>query len=873
MLSRQVKCWILALLTLPASLVAADPTGWVGNWTGPLNLLPNSQLPHAPLLGNGAIGVALDHHSDMAIDTGVGPGRNNSLDVWLGSNSFWSCAPCLSSAPGCCRIVSIGGMVLSFLPTFSGEEPIAFYAEQRIGSAQLSTRWEAADESTVTTLTFIHPTKNVVVTNLTWTPSPARGATTPLLMNVSVWVNKPSTSGFHPRPASVGCMDAATMQPMPCENVVADNGTFLVASRQATSYPEGSPKPAWAGLAAAVHGAGATGYSVTSRVPGSLWEAAGTFVVQPGETASVFLSEAEAFDALSPDPSLAAAALLSGALQSPTPAEDVAAAAAAWWGDLWAQSSVSLPSQPLVEQLWAGAQYILACTASTDASVPAPGLYGVWNTDDDSAWNGDFTLDYNFEAAMYGVFSSNRAAQWNSYWPAVAAWMKPAQQLAATEAAVAGVQCADNAMVYACHLAPWGMQSVDQSVYMMWNGGFAALPLISAWEYTRNATFALQTTLPLLDGLNAWWACYLNRTASPDGGYVFHDNRARNPDSEHEDQPVPDPQIALAMISRTVAAQLDICAALNITAPAYLADIAAHLTPFNSGLYVWTPAAAVAEASAVNESQVLPVWTAFQNATVNASDSFALYPVWPTEFASVLSSSSTPQPGSQSSAAQASATVAQASCRAYLDLASGRPVDVFSSAVLSGYGFSYVGADGANVSVITRAPQAPTFAYSPPEVLQGMTSMLAALFGPNMLAYAAGGGIENVGVSRAINDMLLGSVGGAAADSYLQLFPFWPASEPASFTSLLAKGGFAVSAAWDAAGGRVSSPVSITAQYTLGAAPSSACRLSDPWGVGPSGGISVTCDGQPAVVSWDASGSVLSFAAPARQQCLVELTA
>jgi hypothetical protein len=121
--------------------------------------------------------------------------------------------------------------------------------------------------------------------------------------------------------------------------------------------------------------------------------------------------------------------------------------------------------------------------------------------------------------------------------------------------------------------------------------------------------------------------------------------------------------------------------------------------------------------------------------------------------------------------------------------------------------------------------------------------------------------------------MLLGSIGGTAAGSYLQLFPFWPASEPASFTSLLAKGGFAVSAAWDAAGRRVHSPVSITAQYTLKDAPSSACRLSDPWGVGPSGGIFVTCGGQPAVVSWDASGSVLSFAAPARQQCLVELTA
>jgi hypothetical protein len=60
------------------------------------------------------------------------------------------------------------------------------------------------------------------------------------------------------------------------------------------------------------------------------------------------------------------------------------------------------------------------------------------------------------------------------------------------------------------------------------------------------------------------------------------------------------------------------------------------------------------------------------------------------------------------------------------------------------------------------------------------------------LAYAPGGGVENIGLSQAVNDLLLQSVHGT-----IRLFPAWPADEPASFTTLRAKGAFLVSAAWD----------------------------------------------------------------------------
>ena len=71
----------------------------------------------------------------------------------------------------------------------------------------------------------------------------------------------------------------------------------------------------------------------------------------------------------------------------------------------------------------------------------------------------------------------------------------------------------------------------------------------------------------------------------------------------------------------------------------------------------------------------------------------------------------------------------------------------------------------------------------PPKVVAGLNAFLQHSFGPNMLAYAPGGGTENCGIARAVNEMLVQAPNG----EYIQLFPMWPAGEPATFTSLRTK--------------------------------------------------------------------------------------
>ena len=69
--------------------------------------------------------------------------------------------------------------------------------------------------------------------------------------------------------------------------------------------------------------------------------------------------------------------------------------------------------------------------------------------------------------------------------------------------------------------------------HMMWNGVFGALLFLNDHEYmgANRSAFFINTSLPLLEGLLDWWACYLVKTpcsppgtaGCPAGGYRYDD--------------------------------------------------------------------------------------------------------------------------------------------------------------------------------------------------------------------------------------------------------------------------------------------------------------------------------------------------------------
>jgi hypothetical protein len=183
-------------------------------------------------------------------------------------------------------------------------------------------------------------------------------------------------------------------------------------------------------------------------------------------------------------------------------------------------------------------------------------------------------------------------------------------------------------------------------------------------------------------------------------------------------------------------------------------------------------------------------------------------------------------------------------------------------------------------------PSASPAAFTAADILAGLKAYLGAYFGSNQLASAPGGGVENVGVSRAVTEMLLGSGvlvpaldgdGTAAGAQWVtRLFPVWPANESAAFSGLVAKGGLAVSATYDGSTASIASPVLITAAFAA-AGDFANATLRSPWPTAPASDISVSCGGSAAHMEWltvqegPAAVPALSFLAPAGASCSVAL--
>jgi alpha-L-fucosidase 2 len=78
-----------------------------------------------------------------------------------------------------------------------------------------------------------------------------------------------------------------------------------------------------------------------------------------------------------------------------------------WWDTYWDKSSVKVEDTVLMKAYYQGLYTMAAC--SRDEKFP-PGIFG-WITTDAPAWNGDYHLNYNFQAPFYGLFAANRVEQ------------------------------------------------------------------------------------------------------------------------------------------------------------------------------------------------------------------------------------------------------------------------------------------------------------------------------------------------------------------------------------------------------------------------------------------------------------------------------
>ena len=321
--------------TDPAARGARRAACWVGRWSGPIGGLPTSQLSNVPALGNGYVGVQLA--------SGVAA-ASSDIELWINTNANWGCDdnkanPKLTVAV--CSLVGLGGLSFS-VPALGPNSTIA--AEQRLAPATVHTR-HSSSAGTLETLSYLHPTTNVLVTNLTWTGTAAAE------LGIAVWVPAVCVPG--------GCRRSAANH-----SVLGTGGQQLLTAWRDASTDGGARDPTIRRMrtalavvlpaTAAPAGRGGGGY-------GGRASARSTVRLQPGEVLSIVTSVADNLlggNAHDPVPDAVDLAGTGGATVSAA----VAAASQKWWQSFWAKSSIHLPGSPLVEAFWDHLRHLIMAT-------------------------------------------------------------------------------------------------------------------------------------------------------------------------------------------------------------------------------------------------------------------------------------------------------------------------------------------------------------------------------------------------------------------------------------------------------------------------------------------------------------------------------
>lgn len=285
------------------------------------------------------------------------------------------------------------------------------------------------------------------------------------------------------------------------------------------------------------------------------------FVLQPGvpvTVATALLSDLDARDNL-------AAAKRCVAELTPQKLEALTAQHRAWWARFWGRSFIEIPDKEL-EKHWYGALYVLG-SCSRPGKV-APGLWGNWVTTDNPNWQGDFHLNYNFQAPFYLVYGANHPDLSLPLYRAVVDWMPQARAFA-RERGWKGVH-------YPVSIGPWGLCSDSPRLDLgqRSNAAYAALNFIWYWQYTQDRTWLKDTGYPYVREVAEFWEDYLKLE---EGRYVIR-NDSIHEGSGHDTNPILSLGLVQTLSRNVVAMSQDLHQDANKRAK--WQDILDKLSPF-----------------------------------------------------------------------------------------------------------------------------------------------------------------------------------------------------------------------------------------------------------------------------------------------------
>ena len=454
------------------------------------------------------------------------------------------------------------------------------------------------------------------------------------------------------------------------------------------------------------------------------------------------------------------------------------------WKQFWAKSYIEIPDKT-IQSWWYGSLYVLAsCTRHT---AVAPGLWGNWITSMHMGWQGDYTLDYNYQAPFWAAFPTNHVDLADSYDAPLLAWMPRGQGLARSLDA--------QGLVYYTHLAPSPGWSADnfRALDQKSDALFAAVNCIQRWRYTRDLSYA-RRMWPFLSGVAEFWDHDLKLV---DGRYVDMDDA----EDEHLWGPSHDtnPATVIGFLKMLYPALIDMSRELGTSSErrATWSQILAHLSPLPiapaSGVKAIEDA--VGKPIPAEDQVILESEHGMQWVDISKGDRFGVDP---------------PVKIEGSSAGMNSLQVIFPGWNIGLESS-----PELQKAAANTVNYTRLWYDSNNTSNIYAA--AADAGYDPQSILDHLRLMTTHLGYSSFAFQFDAGGIENEAtVPTTIASMFLQSY-----QKNIHVFADWPKDQDASFGHLLAVGGFLVSSSISA--GKVES-VEVISQI------GGVCRLANPWG-------------------------------------------
>ncbi|MCX5653668.1 MAG: hypothetical protein NTY65_03330 [Planctomycetota bacterium] len=464
---------------------------------------PSRGAADGPLLGNGDLGAVIS-------------GAPEAQRFWISKNNFWRLKD--GHRLGGPRL--FGGLEIN-IPALAGA---TYLIEQQIHPAITTSRF-TKDGTTVTMRSCVAATEDFLLVEIAvegkpvdvetrlWA-APGRGSKEDLGRKGAVlWATKAFAEDVN-IPTAAACALTVT------------GGKVIIPEWEpvaaASNPPPGKKQPPKA-----------------KSQPGP------KFTLQPGRKVTVAVAMQSSFD--SKDPLVAAQQMALGL--NAEKANKLLEQHTRWWREFWAHSLVEI-GDPVLEQRYYLSSYVMG-SSSRNPDFP-PGLFGLWVTDDDPRWAGDYHLNYNFQAPFYALYSCNHLEQADPFHAPVLDFMERGRSCAKTLLNIRGVY-------YPVGIGANGIQTSAPGTFLgqKSNAAYCLVNIAMRWYHTYDKEYA-KTLYPFVLEVANFWEDYLKFEG---GRYVIYD------DSVHEGSgPDFNSIVSLGLVRTTFELATEMSTALGVDA-------------------------------------------------------------------------------------------------------------------------------------------------------------------------------------------------------------------------------------------------------------------------------------------------------------------